>query len=77
MVAMSTEYENFLKAILHNNISYLLELVWKTNPDVFQQFFKDSVAVEVNNLCKLTINPYSGTAIIHVNIWMYLYIMHI
>ena len=77
MVAISTEYENFLKAILLNNISYLLELVWKTNPDVFQQFFKDSVAVEVNNLCKLPINPYSGTAIIHVNIWMYLYIMHI
>lgn len=48
-----TEYENFLKALLHNNISYLLELVNKTNPDIFQQFVKDVVAVEANNLCKL------------------------
>ena len=51
-MAISTEYENFLKALLHNN-SYLLELVRKTNPDVFQQFVKDVIAVEVNNLCKL------------------------
>ena len=48
-----TEYENFLKALLHNNISYLLELVNKTNPDIFQQLVKDVVAVEANNLCKL------------------------
>ena len=53
VVAIFTEYENFLKALLHNNISYLLELVGKTNPDVFQQFVKDVVAVEVNNLWKL------------------------
>ena len=41
------------KVLLHNNISYLLELVGKTNPDVFQQFVKDVVPVEVNNLWKL------------------------
>ena len=52
-MAISTEHENFLKALLHNNISYLLELVRKTDPDVFQQFVKDVVAVEVNNLCRL------------------------
>ena len=51
--SISTEYENFLKPLLHNNISYLLELVNKTNPDIFQQFVKDVVAVEANNLCKL------------------------
>ena len=32
---------------------FLLELVLKTNPDVFQQFVNDVVTVEVNSLCKL------------------------
>ena len=40
LVAISTEYENFLKAPLHNNVSYLLELVRKTNPDVFSSLSK-------------------------------------
>ena len=53
MVAISYEYENFLKALLYSNIRYLLELVQKTNPDVFHQFGKDVAVVEVNNLRKL------------------------
>ena len=55
MVA-TTEYENLSKGLLHNNITYLLELAQNTNPDVFQRFVKDVadvVAVKSNNFCKL------------------------
>ena len=47
------EYENYLKAIIHNNTTYLLQLIHQDTPKFFHQYVKDIITTEVSDLCKL------------------------
>ena len=51
--AIPKEYENYFKAIIHNNNTYLLELIHQDTPEIFHQYVKDIITTEVSDLCKL------------------------
>ena len=53
VAAIPKEYENYLKAIIRNNITYLLQLVHQDTPKIFHQNVKDIITTEVSNFGKL------------------------
>ena len=53
VAAIPKEYENYLNAIIHNNITYLLQLIHHDTPKIFHQYVKDIITTEVSNLGKL------------------------
>ena len=53
VAAIPKDYENYLKAIIRNTTTYLLQLIHRDSPKKFHQYVKDVITTEVSDLCKL------------------------
>ena len=43
VAATPKEYENYLKAIIHNDTTYLLQIIHQNTPETFRQYAKDII----------------------------------